>query len=78
MPIHQRVVLQPQDTEYNVTIPIIGDNTLEHDESFQLELSIPEGEPITLLQSNHIAVINILNDDGKSLSICNANMQTGS
>jgi hypothetical protein len=65
MAIHQRIVFQPQDTEHNVTILIIDDNVLEEDEAFQLELSVPEGEPVTLLQPNHVAVIKILNDDGK-------------
>ena len=69
MPIHRRVVFQPQDTEHNVTILIVGDNTLEDDEAFQLELSVPKDEPVTLLQPNHIAVINILNDDGKLCTI---------
>ena len=48
-----------------MTILIIDDNVLEGDEAFQLELSVPDGEPVTLLRPNHIALINILNDDGK-------------
>ena len=52
-----------------MTILIVGDNVLEDDEAFQVELSVPEGEPVTLLQPNHIAVINILNDDGKLCTI---------
>lgn len=66
MPVHQRIVFQPQDTEHNVTIQIIGDSVLEDDEAFLLELSVPENEPVTLLQPNHITVIHILNDDGKN------------
>ena len=59
-----------------MTISIIDDNVLEDDEAFQLELSVPEGEPVTLLQPSHRAVIKILNDDGKfikltTLSSCN-------
>ena len=65
IPIHQMVIFQPQDTEYNVTIPIIDDSVLEDDEAFWLEVSVPEGEPVTLLQPSHRAVIKILNDDGK-------------
>ena len=65
IPIHQMVIFQPQDTEYNVTIPIIDDSVLEDDEAFWLEVSVPEGEPVTLLQPGHRAVIKILNDDGK-------------
>lgn len=49
-----------------MTIPIIDDSVLEDDEAFWLELSVPEGEPVTLLQPSHRAVIKILNDDGKS------------
>lgn len=70
MPLHQRIVFQPQDTEHNVTIVIIGDSILEDDEAFRMELSVPEGEPVTLIPTpNHIAVINILNDDGKLCSL---------
>ena len=65
MPIHQRLVFEPQDTEHNLTIQIVGDSVLENDEAFRLELSVPEGELVSLLDPNHIAVINILNDDGK-------------
>lgn len=64
MPIHERVIFQPDETEHNITLLIIGDTILEDDETFQLELSIPEDEPVSLLEPNHIAVINILNDDG--------------
>ena len=53
--------------ERNITLRIIGDNILEEDEEFILELSVPPEEPVDLLETNHRAVINILNDDGMYL-----------
>ena len=54
--------------ERNITLRIIGDNILEEDEEFILELSVPIEEPVDLLETNHRAVIIILNDDGMYLN----------
>ena len=54
-----------------MTIQITDDNVLEDDEEFQLELSVPEDEPITLLEPNHVAAVHILNDDGKIMQCTN-------
>ena len=66
IPVQERIVFQPNETEHNITLQIISDDILEEDEEFLVVLSAPsEEEPISLLETNYKAVINILNDDGE-------------
>ena len=53
--------------EKRITIHVIDDNQWEPDETFFVKLSLPEGEEIhTKLGSKTVALVTIINDDGKS------------
>ena len=60
-----RVVFQPEDTKHSVHIGVIGDDVLENDEQFLLELAFPEDQHFCRNQipAGDVATITILNDD---------------
>lgn len=52
--------------EKRITIHVIDDNQWEPDETFFVKLSLPEGEEARAkLGSKTIALVTIINDDGK-------------
>jgi len=52
--------------EKRITIHVIDDNQWEPDETFFVKLSLPEGEEVrTKLGSKTIALVTIINDDGR-------------
>lgn len=52
--------------EKRITIHVIDDNQWEPDETFFVKLSLPEGEESRArLGSKTIALVTIINDDGK-------------
>ena len=52
--------------EKRITIHVIDDNQWEPDETFFVKISLPEGEEArTRLGSKTIALVTIINDDGK-------------
>jgi solute carrier family 8 (sodium/calcium exchanger) len=56
--------------EKKITIHVIDDNQWEPDETFFVKLSLPEGEEIRAkLGSKTVALVTIINDDGKDYSI---------
>ena len=64
----------PSDT---ISVPIIGDNTSEYDETFTVTLSIPPTTTgVSLLEAS--AKGRIVNDDGTTLTITSAEIAEGS
>jgi solute carrier family 8 (sodium/calcium exchanger) len=56
--------------EKKITIHVIDDNQWEPDETFFVKLSLPEGEETRAkLGSKTVALVTIINDDGKDYSI---------
>lgn len=51
----------PGQTSQTISIPVIGDTTVEPDENFQVQLSNPQNA--SLNSSTRSALINLLNDD---------------
>ena len=52
--------------EKKITIHVIDDNQWEPDETFFVKLSLPEGEETrTKLGTKTVALVTIINDDGK-------------
>ncbi len=52
--------------EKRITIHVIDDNQWEPDETFFVKLSLPEGEEARVkLGTKTIALVTIINDDGK-------------
>ena len=52
--------------EKKITIHVIDDNQWEPDETFFVKLSLPESEESrTKLGSKTVALVTIINDDGK-------------
>ena len=55
--------------EKRITIHVIDDNQWEPDETFFVKLSLPEGEEARAkLGSKTIALVTIINDDGKQFN----------
>ncbi len=53
--------------EKKITIHVIDDNQWEPDETFFVKLSLPEGEETKAkLGSKTVALVTIINDDGKT------------
>ena len=58
--------MEKGEQEKKVVITIIDDNQWEPDETFFVKLSLPEGEETnTKLGSKTVALVTIINDDGK-------------
>ena len=58
----------PTTNEHKITLFIIDDPALEHTESFQAVMSVPDGEQsVTFL--HHQATISILDNDGGSCTL---------
>ena len=57
----ERIVLAPDETQFNLTLTIVPDSALEGDERFVLVLSAPAGEMVVFVQP--MAEVIILNDD---------------
>jgi solute carrier family 8 (sodium/calcium exchanger) len=61
--------MEPGQQEKKITIHVIDDNQWEPDETFFVKLSLPEGEEKrTKLGSKTVALVTIINDDGKEIS----------
>ena len=56
------LVMPPGQTTQLVTVPIVGDSTVEADEQFKLIISNPTGRGVTI--ANNTGIATIQNDDG--------------
>ena len=60
--------MEPGQREKKITINVIDDNQWEPDETFFVKLSIPEDSETPIkLGSKSIALVTIINDDGKEV-----------